>query len=140
MGVKLGEAYMGGTVVIEHGTIADLLAVVLDQCVGGRPPVWARSQWLLRYLYRRLTQFNPPTRARRNVAHRYDLDGQLHTLFLDADRLPRASGAGRAALRRALRADVGALSRGLGDGVPRAGDDALPDTADQATGRRTDDP
>ena len=27
-----------------------------------------------------------PTRARRNVAHHYDLDGRLYSLFLDADR------------------------------------------------------
>jgi cyclopropane-fatty-acyl-phospholipid synthase len=84
--VKFGEAYMDGTVVIEQGSIADVLAVVLDQCVGGRPPFWARTQWLLRYLHRRLQQFNPPRRARRNVAHHYDLDGQLYALFLDADR------------------------------------------------------
>jgi cyclopropane-fatty-acyl-phospholipid synthase len=84
--VKFGEAYMDGTVVIEQGSIADVLAVVLDQCVGGRPPFWARTQWLLRYLHRRLKQFNPPQRARRNVAHHYDLDGQLYALFLDADR------------------------------------------------------
>jgi cyclopropane-fatty-acyl-phospholipid synthase len=52
-------------------------------------PTWtARSwlQWLLRYLWRRLAQFNPRNRARRNVAHHYDLDKQLYTLFLDADR------------------------------------------------------
>jgi cyclopropane-fatty-acyl-phospholipid synthase len=84
--VKFGEAYMDGTVVIEQGSIADVLAVVLDQCVGGKPPFWARTQWLLRYLHRRLTQYNPPRRARRNVAHHYDLDGQLYALFLDADR------------------------------------------------------
>ena len=34
----------------------------------------------------RFEQFNPRPRARRNVAHHYDLDGQLYTLFLDADR------------------------------------------------------
>ena len=33
-----------------------------------------------------LQQFNPPRRAQRNVAHHYDLDGQLYALFLDADR------------------------------------------------------
>jgi cyclopropane-fatty-acyl-phospholipid synthase len=84
--VKFGEAYMDGTVVIEQGSIADVLAVVLDQCIGGKPPFWARTQWLLRYLHRRLQQFNPRQRARRNVAHHYDLDGQLYALFLDADR------------------------------------------------------
>jgi cyclopropane-fatty-acyl-phospholipid synthase len=84
--VRFGEAYMDGSVVIEQGSIADVLAVVLDQCVGGRPPFWARTQWLLRFLHRRLTQLNRPLRARRNVAHHYDLDGQLYALFLDADR------------------------------------------------------
>ncbi len=40
----------------------------------------------MRYLRRRLSQFNPRPRARRNVAHHYDLDGRLYSLFLDADR------------------------------------------------------
>ena len=36
---------------------------------------------------RRLAQFNPPSsEPRRNVAHHYDLDGRLYSLFLDADR------------------------------------------------------
>jgi cyclopropane-fatty-acyl-phospholipid synthase len=83
--IRFGEAYMDGTLVVERGSIADVLAVVLGQCHAGRPPVWARLQWLVRYLHRRLTQFNPRPRARRNVAHHYDLDGQLYALFLDAD-------------------------------------------------------
>jgi cyclopropane-fatty-acyl-phospholipid synthase len=33
-----------------------------------------------------LQQFNPRGRARRNVAHHYDLDGRLYSLFLDSDR------------------------------------------------------
>ena len=52
----------------------------------GSLPGWARPAWLARYLWRRLQQFNPPRRARRNVAHHYDLDGRLYSLFLDADR------------------------------------------------------
>jgi cyclopropane-fatty-acyl-phospholipid synthase len=84
--LKFGEAYVNGTLVVEQGTIADVLSVVFAQRRGGKPPLWARLQWLIRYLYRRLRQFNPPKRARRNVAHHYDLDGQLYALFLDADR------------------------------------------------------
>ena len=38
----------------------------------------------VRYLTRHLKQFNPRTRS--NVAHHYDLDGRLYSLFLDADR------------------------------------------------------
>jgi cyclopropane-fatty-acyl-phospholipid synthase len=82
--LKLGEAYMNGTFVVEQGTIADVLAIALGQ--GSELPHWARPQWMLRYLKRRLAQFNPRTRARRNVAHHYDLDGRLYSLFLDADR------------------------------------------------------
>ena len=84
--LKLGEAYMDGTLLIEDGTIANLLALVLGQTPDGMPPVWARPQWFARYLKRRLQQLNEPSRARRNVAHHYDLDGRLYSLFLDADR------------------------------------------------------
>ena len=82
--LKFGEAYMDGTLVVEKGTIADVLSVVLGQ--DAEAPGWGRPQWLLRFIARRLTQFNPPKRARRNVAHHYDLDGRLYSLFLDADR------------------------------------------------------
>jgi cyclopropane-fatty-acyl-phospholipid synthase len=37
-------------------------------------------------LVRRLHQYNPVPRARRNVAHHYDLSDQLYELFLDRDR------------------------------------------------------
>jgi cyclopropane-fatty-acyl-phospholipid synthase len=84
--LRFGEAYMDGGVIVEEGSIADVLAIVLGQRRDGRPPAWARPQWLIRYLHRRLTQFNPRPRARRNVAHHYDLDDQLYALFLDSDR------------------------------------------------------
>ena len=84
--LKFGEAYMDGTLVVEQGTIADLLEIVLGQEIEVPVPAWARPQWLMRYIGRRLAQFNPRRRARRNVAHHYDLDGHLYSLFLDADR------------------------------------------------------
>jgi cyclopropane-fatty-acyl-phospholipid synthase len=84
--LRFGEAYMDGSVVVEHGTIADVLAIVLGQRHPSGLPSWAQLRWLARYLHRRLKQFNPRGRARRNVAHHYDLDGQLYALFLDADR------------------------------------------------------
>jgi cyclopropane-fatty-acyl-phospholipid synthase len=82
--LKFGESYMDGTFVVEQGSIADVLAICLGQ--KSEVPHWARLQGLLRYLRRRLGQFNPRPRARRNVAHHYDLDGRLYSLFLDADR------------------------------------------------------
>ncbi|MEI7804371.1 MAG: cyclopropane-fatty-acyl-phospholipid synthase family protein [Hyphomicrobiales bacterium] len=83
--LKLGETYMDGSFVVEQGSIADVLALLLCQDVSGIPQ-WARPQWYLRYLYRRFQQFNPRRRSQRNVAHHYDLDGRLYSLFLDADR------------------------------------------------------
>ena len=69
---------------VEEGSIADVLAIALGQKT--EVPYWARPQSWIRYLDRRLKQFNPRRRARRNVAHHYDLDGRLYSLFLDADR------------------------------------------------------
>jgi cyclopropane-fatty-acyl-phospholipid synthase len=80
----LGEVYMEGSFVVERGSIADALAILMDQ-----PeilPRWAKLQWCLRYLVRHVSQFNPRDRARNNVAHHYDLDGRLYSLFLDADK------------------------------------------------------
>jgi cyclopropane-fatty-acyl-phospholipid synthase len=81
--LKLGEAYMEGTFVVEQGSIADVLALVMQQ------PRIAAANWALprfvRYLFRRLQHFNRRSRARQNVAHHYDLDGRLYSLFLDGD-------------------------------------------------------
>jgi cyclopropane-fatty-acyl-phospholipid synthase len=84
--VKLGESYMDGTFVVEQGSIGDVLAILLGQNNTGLPPNWAQLQWLMRFTKRRLQQFNRPSRAQRNIAHHYDLDGRLYGLFLDADR------------------------------------------------------
>jgi cyclopropane-fatty-acyl-phospholipid synthase len=81
--LALGEIYMDGSFVIENGSIADFLAVLMDQ-----PevlPRWAKLQWWMRYLARHLRQFNPRGRSKNNVAHHYDLDGRLYSLFLDSD-------------------------------------------------------
>src|SRR5262249_56509177 len=59
-------------------------ALVLSQ--DQPPPARAWPQWLARYIRRRLQQFNPRARARKNAAHHYDLDSRLYSLFLDADR------------------------------------------------------
>jgi len=80
----LGEAFMNGEFVVENGTIADVLAVLLNQPEA--LPRWIKPNWWLRYMTRYFTQFNLRSRSRNNVAHHYDLDGRLYALFLDADR------------------------------------------------------
>ena len=84
-----GEAYMDGRLVMEQGDIHALLDLVTwnnrferrpDQKnleakkrVPGDPFGWLRT-------------YNQERRAKKNVAHHYDLSARLYDLFLDADR------------------------------------------------------
>jgi len=81
--LKFGEAYMDGTVIVEQGSIDEVLALAMGQPTARTVH---RFRPHLRYLWRHLAQLNRPARARRNVAHHYDLDGRLYATFLDADR------------------------------------------------------
>lgn len=84
--LRVGEAYMDGTLIIEDGSLVDLMALAFSQDRSGGPTCWARPQWYVRYLLRRYQQFNRRYRAWKNVAHHYDLNGRLYAMFLDADR------------------------------------------------------
>ena len=82
----LPEAYMDGALTIEEGNLydlIDLLAVNVDALPKG---VVAHLLNGSATLLRRLHQYNPAPRARRNAAHHYDLSDQLYELFLDRDR------------------------------------------------------
>jgi cyclopropane-fatty-acyl-phospholipid synthase len=85
-GLYAGEAYMDGKLIVEHGTIHDLLAIVSRNSglspAGGPLDRW-RHRWGPRL--RRLQQSNPVVRARANVAHHYDLSRALYERFLDRD-------------------------------------------------------
>jgi cyclopropane-fatty-acyl-phospholipid synthase len=83
--LKLGEEYMSGGYVIERGSLFDLLNLVMTNVPHARLPWWTVASRGANYLMRRIHQFNPPSRARNNVHHHYDLDGRLYSLFLDDD-------------------------------------------------------
>jgi cyclopropane-fatty-acyl-phospholipid synthase len=81
-----GEAYMDGRVTVEEGTIADVLELALSNVPPGSELWLTKARARLRRRASRIAQSNPMRRARRNVAHHYDLSGALFDLFLDADR------------------------------------------------------
>jgi cyclopropane-fatty-acyl-phospholipid synthase len=85
--LALGEAYMDGSVTPDGCNIYDVLDVICANLGRNneRQPV-VRLRTFLRQLKRRLDQYNPAARAQRNVAHHYDLNGRLYSLFLDRDR------------------------------------------------------
>ena len=81
-----GEAYMNGRLIVEDGTILDLLELVVGQNQwedggGARKVFGKRRLSRLKALFRR----NPAARARTNVAHHYDIGNALYELFLDED-------------------------------------------------------
>jgi len=78
-----GELFMDGRLIVEQGTVFDFLSLVLRD-----PPPLSLPMRLLkrvRMLKRQLVSWNNRWRARRNVAHHYDLDHRLYRLFLDQD-------------------------------------------------------
>lgn len=84
--LALGEAYMDGTLTVDNDDIYGLIELFVVN-LNRRPEILHR-RWLgaLRQICRVVTQYNPVGRARRNVAHHYDLSCALYDLFLDADR------------------------------------------------------
>ena len=81
--LAVGEAYMDGRLEVTEGRIYDLIELALSNIVDRPMPRYAVAIDHLRYLRRRFDQFNPASRARRNVAHHYDIDGAIYDLFLD---------------------------------------------------------
>ncbi len=81
--LSIGEAYMDGLLTIEEGSLFDFLEIVARNYGNFKQTAWFS---LLSRIMGRLKQYNPIDRARRNVAHHYDLSGELYDLFLDKDR------------------------------------------------------
>lgn len=84
--LALGELYMDGKLVVTHGRLYDLLELAQRNLDLVGNVGWMKVLAWGRMAIRRWQQRNKPGRARRNVAHHYDLDGRLYSLFLDSDR------------------------------------------------------
>jgi cyclopropane-fatty-acyl-phospholipid synthase len=84
--LALGELYMDGEIEPIGCSIHELLDLLVINLWSGGPHPMEQLGVLLRQGKRHLDQINPAGRARRNVAHHYDLNGRLYALFLDRDR------------------------------------------------------
>jgi cyclopropane-fatty-acyl-phospholipid synthase len=83
--LRLGELITDSEVIVEEGSVYDLLELFLNNASTFRPTWPSVAHGVFRYLTRRLRQINTPLKARHNIAHHYDLDGRLYSLFLDSD-------------------------------------------------------
>jgi cyclopropane-fatty-acyl-phospholipid synthase len=84
--LALPEAYMDGRLVIEEGDLRTLLEMLLRNLRRHGPDARFGTLARLHELMLGLARRNPIGRAQANVAHHYDLSGELYALFLDAER------------------------------------------------------
>ncbi|MEM8744191.1 MAG: cyclopropane-fatty-acyl-phospholipid synthase family protein [Pseudomonadota bacterium] len=83
--LAIGEAYMDGRLIVEEGDLYRFIEIMLANAEEVPLPRWT---WLLdipRWLVRRVDQFNPIARARRNASAHYDIQPEIYRLFLDSD-------------------------------------------------------
>jgi cyclopropane-fatty-acyl-phospholipid synthase len=81
-----GEAYMDGRLIVEDGTILDLLELIMGSNTWEEGKQSRRTLQRGKFRLRHLFTSNDARRAKRNVAHHYDLGDELYELFLDSDR------------------------------------------------------
>jgi cyclopropane-fatty-acyl-phospholipid synthase len=84
--LAVGEAYMDDGLIPDDGIYNILDLLVLNLAANGKGHPIGHVRAALGSLKRRLDQYNPASRSQRNVAHHYDLNGRLYSLFLDRDR------------------------------------------------------
>src|SRR5690606_10930112 len=83
--LALGEAVMDGRVIVERGTLYQLLEALVCGLSRQPPSAWAGALGRLRTSIRRIKQHNTPSWAKSNVHHHYDLKRAFFELFLDTD-------------------------------------------------------
>ncbi len=82
--LRFGELYMEGRIDITEGTLFDVMMLggsnMWQRDASLRVRLWQKVRSALRHIVRP----NDPLRARRNVAHHYDLDARFYMRFLDS--------------------------------------------------------
>jgi cyclopropane-fatty-acyl-phospholipid synthase len=82
--LQFGELYMDGRVEVTQGTLFDVLMLAAANLWRPGGSRWLRLLEKGRGALRRLSRPNGLLRARRNVAHHYDLDAAFYKKFLDS--------------------------------------------------------
>ena len=84
--ITWGEAYMDGKLIIEEGSLPELLEIFERSDADFQSTWFGRVVRMAHGLVAATAHYNPIGKSRRNVAHHYDLSSRLYDLFLDADR------------------------------------------------------
>ena len=81
-----GEAYTNGSLVIENGTITDILEIAFKNIGRENINIYSKVINKIRGTYRYFTNFNRIINSKKNVRHHYDISEKLYDLFLDKKR------------------------------------------------------
>ncbi len=84
--LHIGEAYMNKELVIEHGSIEDLINLITncyDDFISNNN--FYKFYEYLSSFFMHFQQINKLVNSKNNVAHHYDIDENLYKLFLDRD-------------------------------------------------------
>jgi cyclopropane-fatty-acyl-phospholipid synthase len=82
--LAVGEGYMDGSIEIDD--LRGFFAVALPAIYKAERPWFQKPLDVTKQAFRKLGMANNPFKSRSNVAHHYDLSGELYDLFLDADK------------------------------------------------------
>ena len=84
--LHFGESYMNGSLILEEGTIHDLLKLIFINS-GSNADHWVmKVDKIVRAIRNKIVSSNYIPKSKKNVAHHYDLSDKLYNLFLDKDR------------------------------------------------------
>jgi len=84
--LHFGESYMNGSLILEEGTIHDLLKLIFINS-GSNADHWVmKVDKIIRAIRNKIVSSNYIPKSKKNVAHHYDLSDKLYDLFLDKDR------------------------------------------------------
>ena len=84
--LHIGEAYMNEELIIEKGTIEELLNLITkcyDDFISNN--TFYKIYEYLSSVFMPFQQINQLVNSKKNVAHHYDIDENLYKLFLDKD-------------------------------------------------------
>jgi cyclopropane-fatty-acyl-phospholipid synthase len=84
--LHFGESYMNGSLILEEGSIHDLLKLIFIN-IGLNTDHWVmKVDKVIRAIRNKIVSSNYIVKSKNNVAHHYDLSDKLYELFLDKDR------------------------------------------------------
>jgi cyclopropane-fatty-acyl-phospholipid synthase len=83
--LRLGEAYMESGLVVEEGSLADFIDLIVKNVSRAQPSIWRRVLANTRSIVRQICYDNNLGRSNRNARHHYNIDYRIYRLFLDSD-------------------------------------------------------